>query len=174
MMRMPLHQHGVTTKNANDFEIRGITICCGNSYAHKLSDEDNNLQSQLATAKACARNLTLLCMSIYTIHTFSLLLTLSTSSCSSAVFCEKIHLACSYVHCIIPLVSMETNGFIIAWRSVFAMPHAYKLQRLVPFNFKIAQSKVRQAWNSLLQFVEIIRLSCLVKPILHGKEVSIP
>jgi hypothetical protein len=71
---------------------------------------------------------------------------------------------------------MERNGFIIAWRSVFAKPHAYKLQRMVvPFNFKIAQSKVRQAWNSMLQFVEIIiRLGCLVKPILHGKEVSIP
>ena len=51
MMRMPLHQHGVTTKNGSDFEIRGITICCGNSYAHKLSDEDNSLQSPLATAK---------------------------------------------------------------------------------------------------------------------------
>lgn len=68
MMRAPLHQRGVTTKNASDFEIRSISIfaVATASYAHKLSDEDKGFQylSQLATAKRVrTQNLTLLCMS---------------------------------------------------------------------------------------------------------------
>jgi hypothetical protein len=68
-MRAPLHQRGVTTKNASDFEIRSISIfaVATASYAQKLPDEDKSFQylSQLATAKRVrTQNLTLLCMSI--------------------------------------------------------------------------------------------------------------
>jgi hypothetical protein len=149
MMRMPLHQHGVTTKNASGFQIRSITICSGNSYAHKLSDDHHNLQSQLATAKRARR-------------TWLGLLVCAVSGCpyismedesSSAAFCETY-----------TLLAVTSTALFWSWEDHLAYTSLASLDApRLPWpmlasykgwsRLKIEKNKVRKAWDSMLQFV---------------------